>query len=176
MAGVRKFISFVFAVCLVITSLAIPPSLAQEAVTNDQLYAMLGSQAHNLMRDQRERLVQILEGFLNGDWTSIRRALRRIDRDIQKIASQYKPIPGKEDDRMIAIIAIKQHAAMLDFEARRENFAAAFSYFNAMTQECIACHQAQRQWGVFETEDAGDEDLDAAAVAEGAAEINVSYE
>ncbi|MDP3920524.1 MAG: hypothetical protein Q8R76_06945 [Candidatus Omnitrophota bacterium] len=153
-------LAYVLIICLLVAGLAVPPSRAQEMVTNEKLYAMLGNQAHSLMRDQRQRLRQILEGFLSGDWTRIQRALHRMNQDIDKIASQYKPVLGKEDDRINAIMAIKEHAKMLEHEAAQGNFEASFSHFTAMTQQCVQCHQAQRQWGVFTEERVEDKSAD----------------
>jgi hypothetical protein len=122
---------------------------AQNAVTNEQLYEMLGAKAHSLMADQHKRLRTILEGFLLQDWARIERPLNRMKRDLEKISAQYAAPPGKSDTMGTAFQELERQVDLLAFHAKKRDYAAAYGSFSATIRQCIECHEARRTWGTF---------------------------
>ena len=123
---------------------------ADESVTNEKLYELLGARAHNVSKDQLGRLEKILDSFLTGDPQGIARSLDRMKYDIDRMNSKFSPPPGANIDQVEALKKIDEEAELLRIAAVGEDYEEAYRHFTRITLVCIQCHEAKRQWGTFE--------------------------
>ena len=130
-----------------------PGQAQEEAVDNEALYRALGPQGHSIMKAQRERIVELIDGFLVGDWVKIRRGLRQMSYDIRRIAERFAADGAKGQGREEALESLLKHAKLLEVYVEAEEYRKAYDQFIAITKRCIECHQTSRSWGVFEGEE-----------------------
>ena len=124
------------------------PLHAEERVTDEVLRAQFG-RAHGVMKDQRPRIHELMDGFLTGDMGLIQRASAEISRNMSKVGKEFPPAEGDEAELWKTMAAVADSAGRLEAEAQKGDYQAAYQQFAAMTGKCIACHQVRRDWGLF---------------------------
>ncbi|OGW83057.1 MAG: hypothetical protein A2Z83_06420 [Omnitrophica bacterium GWA2_52_8] len=122
---------------------------SQQLVSNEDLYAVIGGKAHNVMMDQRKRLRNILEGFLGGDWGRIKDSADQMMFDIDKIAVQYEAPAAKQNEQLQAMEKIREALGRLKNGSAKQDYEVSYQAFTAITFECVHCHQVRRRWGIF---------------------------
>ena len=123
---------------------------AGEVITEDKLREMIGEKSHSVMAKQLDRIHEVLEGFLTGDWQRIQTPLYQMRQDIDKIGNQYLPYADKNIPALQALDAMRKDTTTLQVDLEAKDYEKAYKHFHAMTYHCIQCHQAQREWGKFE--------------------------
>jgi hypothetical protein len=125
-----------------------PNGRAQQTVTNDQLYQVIGD-AHNVMARQRKQLRNALEGFLTGDWDRIDQASNRMLKDMDAVASRYAPPYDVKVVVWDAMQTMRHRTKNLRDFAEKKDFGSAIVEFNGVVRQCIECHEVKRVWGRF---------------------------
>lgn len=128
--------------------------LASEIVTDDTIQTIFGRSqkardSHSVMSRQRDRLHDLLDGYLSGDPAAINKASDAIAKDMQRVAINFPS--DEEQDTVVwtAMSEIVNQAHALHDEARKGNYAKSYQHYSLMTTECIKCHQVLRRWGKF---------------------------
>ena len=130
-------------------------------MTDEMLNEMFG-QAHDVVKDQRERLHELLDGFLTGNPELIQLYAEEIARGMKPAARTMPAREGEEDVKWDAIANIIHYAEKLKGDAAAGDYRGAYDGYARLVNQCITCHQTQRTWGIF-TE----------AEAEGSKEVQV---
>lgn len=128
--------------------LLLQPAFAGERVTDEEV-AKLFKQSHTVMKDQRQRLHAILDGFLTGDNEAIQRYAGELAQEMEAASRLFPPQKGKEAEQWETMAELVRRAVQMKQEAARGNYGAAQQHYMAMTQQCLKCHQVQRHWGLF---------------------------
>ena len=125
-------------------------SRAGEVITDEKLYEMIGGKSHTVMAKQLERLQEVLEGFLAGNWQQIDNSISHIRQDIDRIGSEYVKYSDENIPALQALDEMRKESTALRTELEAKNFEKAYQHFQTMNYQCIKCHQARRSWGKFE--------------------------
>lgn len=147
MTSIRRLGSAVFLVLCGVLWLA-PPAGAEEQVTDEMLRAQFGK-THDVMREQRRRIQELMDGFLTGDQEAIRRNAGEISHEMSRVGKEFPPEEGEEAEVWKTMAGVTESARLLGEEAEKGDYQAAYQHFATMTAKCIACHQLRRDWGLF---------------------------
>lgn len=127
---------------------ALPAAGAEEPVTDEMLRTQF-NRTHDVMKEQRKRIHNLMDGFLTGDSSLIRRNAEEISRDMGRVGKEFPAAEGQEADVWKTMAGVAESAKLLGEEAGKDNYQAAYQQFASMTARCIACHQIRRDWGLF---------------------------
>ena len=159
-----------FGVCFSLTS------RAGEVITNEKLHEMIGTRSHTVMAKQLERLQEVLEAFLKGDWQQIYNTFYRIRQDIDQIGNQYAQYSSQKIEMLKSLDAMRAEVTAVQTELEAKNYEKTYEHYQKITYQCIQCHQTQRSWGKFEKVKEKEENPENAAPAGKQATSNVSFE
>ena len=146
----KKEILFSVLLCTSIFGFFFSLNLGAEVITNEKLYEMIGGKSHTAMSKQLERIQEVLEGFLRGDWQKIEGAMIQMRQDIDEIGNQYAQYSNENIPMLKSLDEIRKESTALQEELQAKNYENAYQRFQSITYQCIQCHQVKRTWGKFE--------------------------
>lgn len=123
-------------------------SYSQERVNDEQIEALFG-RAHNVMRDQRARLRDVLDGFLLGDLEIVQEMAEQLAKDIARVNDEIPLELDNEAVQLISVGEIAKEAKKLEAAAAAGQYRVAYEHYANLVARCIACHQQRRSWGTF---------------------------
>lgn len=126
----------------------VAPCHAGEVITNETIRRASGA-AHGVMKEQRQRIRDLLDGFLVGDLRAIRAQAETIANAMSRVEREFPPGEGQEAAQWRRLVNVIEQAHVVSTTARDGNYQQAYLYFSAMIGQCIECHQGRRPWGVF---------------------------
>jgi mono/diheme cytochrome c family protein len=129
--------------------ISMSPVFSQDRVSDEDLAALF-HKVHNVMRDQRQRIHHLLDGFLLADLDLITRYAEEIERDMGRVAAEFPADPGREAEQWEAMAGLVNEARSLHNTAKARQYRQAFQHYANLTARCIACHQIRRPEARFE--------------------------
>ncbi|MCM8794927.1 MAG: hypothetical protein NC819_03900 [Candidatus Omnitrophica bacterium] len=121
----------------------------KEAVFEDPAMEEAFEKAHGVMRDQKNQMARIADGFFEGDAGAIRRGAGRLGQDMAEIRGLMPANADPDAFAWRAVSEITQQSQLLERNAVEGNYTEAFDNFTAIMRQCIECHQAHRYYGTF---------------------------
>jgi hypothetical protein len=144
------------ALLVLLTVLAVPAlvAAAQKIVyTEDMIRQMFAdpeeASAHDIMMRQRARLRELQDAFLLGDAKSIEVSADHIAKDMAKLPKALKP-EKDTTETWRAMTEIVSRAEDMKRSIELKEYRAAYEHYANLQGQCVRCHQAVRDWGMFE--------------------------
>ena len=121
-------------------------------MTNDEVYKFLSKdknfkEAHSVMAEQRERLRDILDGFLEGNVNKIREQSGKLVKAVAEINRRYPQSEEKGPAAWQAMAKIVNESNAMNDDTLKNDYGKAYWHYSRVVDQCIQCHQAVRQWG-----------------------------
>ncbi|MCM8794926.1 MAG: hypothetical protein NC819_03895 [Candidatus Omnitrophica bacterium] len=128
----------------------------QQVATDETLMELFGKH-HDIMKDQRQRLHNVLDGFLTADTEIIGRNAKEIAAAIGEVNEAFPPQPGQEKDVWKILSELLDSAQQLDKSISERRYSEAYQHYMVLTGKCVQCHQVRREWGKFPVEEKEEE-------------------
>lgn len=149
MLGTFRSILFIFSLILCLGK----PSFAENRVfTNEDVRQLFEKsedfkKSHSVMKQQRERLKAILNGFLVGDTQTINEKSDELLQAMKEVIAGYPPSGEKESAAWQSMADIVNETYLMKEEASKNDYNKAYVHFSHISRSCIQCHQVVREWG-----------------------------
>lgn len=125
---------------------------AAKAVTDETLHQMFENSkemqtAHTVMSGERQKLQEMQNLFLVGDYEGVTRTSEEIADSMGEVMRAVPLTSEKESEAWHLMSAIVNEADAIHKLSAAKDYKKTYEHYTALVGNCIQCHQLVRDWG-----------------------------